>query len=125
VTTHNGGLLHNPIGYLVSGASRKVLFNKPLSSEVLVLDSTNLLKRFKRKDKHFFLQCLQHNYMEAEARIVWSPYFFITDANGSFQLDQVPAGKYKVTAWHTYSGEHTQKIVVSEGTETKANFTIK
>ena len=63
--------------------------------------------------------------MEAEARIVWSPYFFITDANGSFQSDQVPAGKYKVTAWHTSSGEHTQKIVVSEGAETKANFTVK
>ena len=45
--------------------------------------------------------------MEAEARIVWNPYFFITDANGSFQLDQVPVGKYKVTAWHPYSGEET------------------
>lgn len=125
VTTHDGGVLHNPIGYLVSGASRKVLFNKPLSSEVLVADATKSLKRFKRKDKHFFLQCGQHNYMEAEARIVWNPYFFITDANGSFQLDEVPAGKYKVTAWHPYAGEHTQEIVVSEGTETIANFTVK
>ena len=51
--------------------------------------------------------------MEAAARIVWNPYFFITDAKKSFQLDQVPAGKYKVTAWHPYAGEHTQKIVVS------------
>ena len=63
--------------------------------------------------------------MEAEARIVWNPYFFITDANRSFQLDQVPAGKYKVTAWHPYKGKNTQKIVVSEVTETKANFTVK
>ena len=51
--------------------------------------------------------------MEAEARIVWNPYFVITYANGSFQLDQVPAGKYKVTAWHPHAGENTQKIVVS------------
>ena len=34
VTTHDGGVLHSPIGYLVSGASRKVLSNKLLSSEV-------------------------------------------------------------------------------------------
>jgi hypothetical protein len=113
VSNHDRAVLHNPIGYLVSGASRKVLLNKLLSSEVLVVDATNSLKRFKRKDKHFFLLCRQHNYMEAEARIVWNPYFFITDANGSFQLDQVPVGKYKVTAWHPYAGEHTQKIVVS------------
>jgi hypothetical protein len=125
VTTHDGGVLHNPIGYLVSGASRKVLFNKPLSSEVLIADATKSLKRFKRKDKHFFLQCGQHNYMEAEARIVWNPYFFITDANGSFKLDQVPAGKYKVTAWHPYAGEHTQKIIVSAGTETPVDFAVK
>ena len=63
--------------------------------------------------------------MEAEARIVCNPYFFITDANRSFQLDQVPAGKYMVTAWHPYAGEHTQKIVVFERTETKADFTVK
>ena len=54
VTTHDRGLLHNPIGYLVSGASRKALFNKPLSSEVLVVDATNSLKYFKRKDKYLF-----------------------------------------------------------------------
>jgi hypothetical protein len=72
-----------------------------------------------------FLQCRQHNYMEAEAKIVWNTYFFITDANESFQLDQVPAGKYKVTDWHPYAGEHTQKTVVSEGTETKADFTVE
>ncbi len=125
VTTHDGGVLHNPIGYLVSGANRKVLFNKPLSSEVLTADATKSLKRFKRKDKHFFLQCGQHNYMEAEARIVWNPYFFITDVNGSFKLDQVPPGKYKVTAWHPYAGEQSQEIIVTEGADTKADFVVK
>ena len=51
--------------------------------------------------------------MAAEESIVWNSYFFITDANRSSQLDQVPAGKYKLPAWHPYAGEHTQKIVVS------------
>ena len=125
VTTHDGGVLHNPIGYLVSGASRKVLFNKPLSSEVVLADVTKSLKRLKRKDKHFFLQCGQHNYIEAEARIVWNPYYFITDANGSFKLDEVPAGKYKVTAWHPYAGEQSQEIIVSEGAEAIADFAVK
>ncbi len=125
VTTHDGGVLHNPIGYLVSGASRRVLFNKPLSSEVLTADATKSLKRFKRKDKHFFLQCGQHNYMEAEARIVWNPYYFVTDANGRFKLNQVPPGKYKVTAWHPYAGERTQNITVSKGNETKARFELE
>ena len=125
VTTDDGGVLHNPIGYLVSGASRKVLFNKPLSSEVVHADVTKSLKRLKRKDKHFFLQCGQHNYMEAEARIVWNPYYFITNADGSFKLDQVPAGQYKVTAWHPYAGEQTQAIIVSLGGDTVADFAVE
>jgi hypothetical protein len=54
MTTHDRSILHNPIGYLVSGAIRKVLFNKPISLDVLVVDATNSLKRFKRKDDHFF-----------------------------------------------------------------------
>lgn len=124
VTTHDGGVLHNPIGYLVAGASRKVLFNKPLSAEVLIADATRSLKRLKKKDKHFFLQCGQHNYMEAEARIVWNPYYSVTDENGAYKLDDVPAGKYKVTAWHPYAGEHTQEVLVSEGAEANINFTV-
>ena len=125
VTTHDGGVLHNPIGYLVAGASRKVLFNKPLSSMVLIADATKSLKRLKKKDKHFFLQCGQHNYMEAEARIVWNPYFSVTDLNGSFNLNQVPVGKYKVTAWHPHAGEHTQEIIVSKGVESNVSFEVK
>ena len=125
VTTHDGGVLHNPIGYLVAGASRKVLFNKPLSAEAPIADATKSLKRLKKKDKHFFLQCGQHNYMEAEARIVWNPYYSVTDERGTFTLDQIPAGKYKVTAWHPYAGQHTQEITVSEGAGTNVNFEVK
>jgi hypothetical protein len=124
VTTQDGGVLHNPIGYLVAGAGRKVLFNKPLSSEVSVADATKSLKRLKKKNKHFFLQCGQHNYMEAEARIVWNPYFSITDENGAYKLPIVPAGKYKVTAWHPYAGEQTQEIIVSEGVDAIVNLTV-
>ena len=125
VTTHDGGVLHNSIGYLVAGSRRKVLFNKPLSAEKLIADATHSLKRLKKKNKHFFLQCGQHNYMEAEARIVWNPYYSVTDENGAFILDRVPAGTYQVTAWHPYAGEQTQEIIVSEGVETHADFAVK
>lgn len=126
ITNHDPDILHNPHGYSVAGASRKTLFNKPLPSQGSVADVTRNVKRLKRKkDKHFFLQCDQHNYMEADARIVWNPYYFITGADGSFKLDQVPAGKYKVTAWHPYIGEVTNEVTVSAGADTAANFELK
>jgi len=124
ITNQDTEILHNPHGYSVAGASRKTLFNKPLPSKGSVADVTKTFKRFKKKkDKHFFLQCDQHNYMEADGRIVWNPYNAISGADGSFKIEGIPAGKYKVTAWHPYAGESSQEITVADG-EAKADFTI-
>ena len=127
VTNNDPDILHNPHGYSVVGASRKTLFNKPLPSKGDVAQVTKDLKKFKAKGKkkatHFFLQCDQHNFMEADARIVWNPYYSITGADGAFKIDGIPAGKYKVTAWHPYVGESSQDVTVGAGAA-KANFTL-
>ena len=124
VTNNDPEILHNPHGYSVVGASRKTLFNKPLPSQGDIARVTKNIKRLKqKKDKHFFLQCDQHNFMEADARIVWNPYYSITGADGAFKIDGIPAGKYKVTAWHPYVGESSQDVTVGAGAA-KANFTL-
>jgi len=124
VTNQDKDILHNPHGYSVAGANRKTLFNKPLPSQGDVADVTGTVKRLKEgKDDHFFLQCDQHNYMEADARIVWNPYYAISGADGSFKIDGIPAGKYKVTAWQPYVGSVTQEITVGDG-DTAANFEL-
>lgn len=125
ITNRDEEILHNPHGYSVAGASRKTLFNKPLPSQGDVADVTRNFKRFKqKKDKHFFLQCDQHNYMEADGRIVWNPYYSISGKDGSFKIDNIPAGKYKVTAWHPYVGEVTQEVTVTGGADTKQNYEL-
>jgi hypothetical protein len=124
VTNQDKDILHNPHGYSVAGANRKTLFNKPLPSQGDVADVTGSVKRLKEgKDNHFFLQCDQHNYMEADARIVWNPYYAISGDDGSFKIDGIPAGKYKVTAWQPYVGSVTQEITVGDG-DTAANFEL-
>ena len=125
ITNNDADILHNPHGYSVVGASRKTLFNKPLPSKGDVAEVSKNLARFKqKKDKHFFLQCDQHNYMEADARIVWNPYFAVTGEDGSFKITDIPAGKYKVTAWHPYVGEVTSEVTVGGGADAKQDFTL-
>lgn len=125
VTNQDDDILHNPHGYSINGANRKTLFNKPLPSKGSVADVTKSLKRFKpKKDSHFFLQCDQHNFMEADARIVWNPYYSISKEDGTFTIQDIPAGKYKVTAWHPYVGEVTQEITVADGGKASANFEL-
>ncbi|MEK9627588.1 MAG: carboxypeptidase-like regulatory domain-containing protein [Nitrospinota bacterium] len=125
VTNQDENILHNPHGYSVKGANRKTLFNKPLPSKGSVADVTKSMKRFKqKKDSHFFLQCDQHNFMEADARIVWNPYYSISNDDGTFTIQNIPAGKYKVTAWHPYVGQTTQEITVGDGGKADANFEL-
>tara|TARA_B100001079_G_scaffold258340_1_gene256487 strand:+ start:716 stop:1531 length:816 start_codon:yes stop_codon:yes gene_type:complete len=125
ITNQDTEILHNPHGYSVVGASRKTLFNKPLPSKGDVAEVTkNLARLKKKKDKHFFLQCDQHNYMEADARIVWNPYYSISGADGTFKIDGIPAGKYKVTAWHPYVGQVTQEVTVSAGAESVSDYEL-
>jgi peptidoglycan hydrolase-like protein with peptidoglycan-binding domain len=125
ITNQDDNTLHNPHGYSVAGANRKTLFNKPLPSKGSVADVTGTFKRFKsKKDKHFFLQCDQHNYMEADARIIWNPYYSISGADGSFKIDQIPAGKYWVTVWHPYVGETSSEVTISGGKDENMSFQL-
>ncbi len=125
IKNHDMDILHNPHGYSKVGASAKTLFNKPLPNKGDVADVTKNLKRFKmKKDKHFFLQCDQHNYMEADARIIWNPYYAVTDRDGSFKIDQIPAGSYRITAWHPYAGEVTQNITIQVGQNAQLDFQL-
>jgi hypothetical protein len=125
VTNKDSDILHNPHGYSKVGANSKTLFNKPLPSKGDVADVTKNMKRFKmKKDKHFFLQCDQHNFMEADARIIWNPYYAITANKGAFQIDQIPAGTYRVTAWHPYVGEVSQEVTIAAGQKAQLKFEL-
>jgi len=125
IENHDPDILHNPHGYSVKGANRKTLFNKPLPSKGDKADVTKTLKRLKKKkDNHFFLQCDQHNFMEADAKIVWNPYYAITDGKGAFKIDNIPAGTYKVSVWHPYAGETVQEVTVAAGAESNQEFKI-
>ncbi len=125
IENHDPDILHNPHGYSKVGASVKTLFNKPLPSKGDVADVTRNLKRLKmKKDKHFFLQCDQHNYMEADARIVWNPYYAVTARDGTFHIDQIPAGTYRITAWHPYVGEVTRSVTIQPGQKAGLDFEL-
>ena len=125
ITNRDPEILHNPHGYSIVGANRKTLFNKPLPSKGDIADVTKSFKRFKpKKDKHFFLQCDQHNFMEADARVVWNPYFSLSGPEGAFKIDQIPAGKYWVTAWHPYLGEVSREVTVAGGVDAKTDFEL-
>ena len=41
-----------------------------------------------------------HVWMNGEVVVATNPYYAVTDAEGNFELTDVPAGQYEIVAWH-------------------------
>ncbi len=66
--------------------------------------------------------CNVHPNMSAVVHVMTSPYYGFTDAQGNYSFD-VPAGKYRVTAWNEQGGMASQDIEVgADGSVTGLNL---
>ncbi len=108
---------HSPHTYEMRGRVRKTLHNTDLEGDgklelVAELQKSRMLK----------LECDQHNHMQNFFYAVENPYFAISEKDGSFSIDQVPPGSYKLTAWHPVLGLKEQQVTVAEGGKLDVNF---
>jgi hypothetical protein len=46
----------------------------------------------------------------------------VTDENGRFEIDDLPAGTYTLAAWHVKAGEQQQEITVGADGSAQASF---
>ncbi len=119
------GVLHNPHTYNIYGNASRTIFNKPLSTKGQKIEY-KLKKINLKKSPIMFLQCDQHNYMEAWFYAVDNPYYAVVGQDGTFKIDQVPPGEYELYAWHPMMEEPIeQKIKVTAGGSVTANFNVK
>jgi plastocyanin len=61
------------------------------------------------------LKCDVHPWMLAHVVVNPTPYFAVTGADGGFELKDVPAGTWKIEAWHEKFGTKTGEIKVEDG----------
>src|SRR5438128_5036386 len=67
------------------------------------------------------LTCDVHSWMLGWLAVVPSPYFGVTDQNGTAKLEGVPAGKQTVEIWHEQLGKQTKDVDVKAGQTTKVS----
>ncbi len=60
------------------------------------------------------VSCDLHSWMVAYIVVTPHSYFAITESNGSFEIKNVPPGKYTLKIWHESLGEESRKIEVGE-----------
>jgi Carboxypeptidase regulatory-like domain len=70
------------------------------------------------------VKCNIHPWMHGYFVVVKGPYA-TTDNNGSYTIQNVPAGSYTVTAWQEDLGTQTANVTVAAGGPAKADFTFK
>ena len=56
-------------------------------------------KTFNSPEDPFYIKCDVHPWMKAWVMVSDHPYFAVTDANGNFEINNVPDGTYEVMFW--------------------------
>jgi plastocyanin len=68
--------------------------------------------------------CHIHSHMTASIMVFDHPFFTIPKPDGTFALDGIPEGTYRINAWHERIGEHTQSVRIEAGRTTGVEFAL-
>lgn len=111
--TSSDPVLHNSHGFYEDGSTAFNIAVPIIGMEVPVqLKKPGVIK----------LRCdAGHIWMSAYVVVVDQPYYALTDGDGNFTIENVPAGSYEIETWHEWLGKHRELVNV---TETTAPVTI-
>ena len=68
--------------------------------------------------------CAIHTKMRCIVLVLTNPYFALADHKGRFTITGIPAGVYKVRAWHERMPSQWKEITVPAEGEVVANFVL-
>lgn len=71
------------------------------------------------------LLCNIHAEMSGYIVVLNNPYFSVTGKDGIFNIDNVPPGKYKLSAWHEKQKTVTKDVNVAAGEVTNTDFVLR
>ncbi len=71
------------------------------------------------------LLCNVHAEMSGYIVVLDNPYFAVTSRDGSFTIDNVPAGTYTLMTWHEKLRTEEQEVKVEGGKTIEVSFTLK
>ena len=71
------------------------------------------------------VECDAHDFMHGFVFVANNPYYAQVNADGTYSIDNVPAGNYKIKAWHGFLKNQKGKAKVAAGGTTTVDFTFK
>ena len=92
------------LGRYATGSSRPVRFDRP-----------GIVRVF----------CDIHSHMNAFILVFSHPFFALTDADGRYRIENVPAGAYSVIAWNEGTASEPKTATVPSGGLAELDFTLR
>lgn len=137
VLDQNGCMYHPHVLGVQAGQDIRILNSDPFLHNINAQPSENRgfnfgmpnqgderARSFRVEEVSVPIKCDVHPWMNAYAAVVDHPYFAVTGEDGSFTIDQLPAGTYTIEAWHEQYGTSTQTVTVEDGGSASARFTF-
>jgi Polysaccharide lyase family 4, domain II len=95
-----------------------IMFHRP----ALTKTGTTDMVKFTGVRREITMQCGMHPFMQGHGIAVENPYYALTGLDGTFTIKDLPAGVYRVKAWHPILGTQEQQITVEAGATTSSGF---
>lgn len=119
--TNSDPVLHNIHTYEIMGRAKKTVMNVSQPKQGAITKKKVKLRR----GAGMKLECDAHDFMHAFIFVAKTPYYAVVAEDGTYTITDIPAGKYKIKAWHGTLGEQKGKAVVTAGGTTTVDFTFK
>lgn len=98
-----------------------IMFHRP----ALTKGGTQDRIRFTGDRRGVVMQCGMHPYMQGHGLAVDNPYYAVTGIEGQFDIRDLPAGTYRIRAWHPTLGEQEKEVTIAAGEHRSADFIFK
>lgn len=111
-------VLHNIHIYELAGQTRGSIANvsQPRKGDIMTM-SVSLDDGIALK-----VECDAHDFMHAYVFVAENPYYALAAPDGSFEITDVPPGRYEIRAWHPYLGVKSKTIEVRPHRVTTLDF---
>jgi hypothetical protein len=98
-----------------------IMFHRP----ALIKSGTSDTIHFTGNRRSVIMQCGMHAYMQGHGLAVDNPYYAITGDEGAFTIKDLPAGTYRIKAWHPTLGEKEQSVTVAANGTASLGFSFE
>ena len=71
------------------------------------------------------IECDAHDFMHGFVFVAKNPYYAKVAEDGTYTIDNIPAGKYKIMAFHGTLGTQKGKATVIAGATQTVDFGFK